>query len=150
MEKKRLSDGKNYSLDDDSLEPPFVSLTIERDQNGQPVVDIDDKDQDEEVIYRSDFYGKVLMDMGLKKYIDLPEETAKLDACLQTIGAMASDTRTLNKTKFIRLEVLISAMRIHSYQYAGLNLATKLNGVDFRTLTPKSMRIMNRLTRIVA
>ena len=41
-------------------------------------------------------------------------------------------------------------MRIHGYAYGGLNLATKLSGVDFRMLTPKSMRIMNRLTRIVA
>ena len=41
-------------------------------------------------------------------------------------------------------------MRIHKYEYAGLNLATKLIGCDFRTLSPKSMRIMNRLTRIVA
>ena len=41
-------------------------------------------------------------------------------------------------------------MRIHNYEYAGLNLATKLRGVDFRRLNPKSMRIMNRFTRVVA
>ena len=63
---------------------------------------------------------------------------------------MVTDSQSLNQTKFIRLEVLISAMRIHKYEYAGLNLSTKLDGVDFRTLTPKSVRIMNRLTRVVA
>ena len=88
--------------------------------------------------------------MGLKKYIDIPEETAKLDTCLTQIGAMATDTHSMTQTKFIKLEVLISAMRIHKYEYSGLNLATKLQGVDLRTLTPKSMRIMNRLTRVVA
>ena len=108
------------------------------------------KDYEEEVIFRSDFYGQVLQDMGLKRYIDLPEETAKLDNCLNVIGAMATDSQSLGQTKFIRLEVLISAMRIHNYEYSGLNLTTKLKGVDFRTLTPKSMRIMNRLTRVVA
>ena len=66
------------------------------------------------------------------------------------IGSLATDSQSISQTKFIRLEVLISAMRIHKYEYAGLSLKTKLKGVDFRTLTPKSMRIMNRLTRTVA
>ncbi len=63
---------------------------------------------------------------------------------------MVTDSQSLNQTKFVRLDVLISAMRIHKYEYAGLNLATKLDGADFRTLTPKSVRIKNRLTRVVA
>ena len=41
-------------------------------------------------------------------------------------------------------------MRIKKYLYAGLNLENKVKGLDFRTLTPQSIRIMNRLTRIVA
>ena len=41
-------------------------------------------------------------------------------------------------------------MRIHKYEYAGLNLQTKLQGVDFRSLSAKSTRILNRLTRICA
>ena len=40
-------------------------------------------DFEEEVIYRSDFYGQVLADMGLKRYVDIPEETAKLDNMLK-------------------------------------------------------------------
>ena len=88
--------------------------------------------------------------MNLKRFIDIPAETDKLDNMLTSIGAMKIDGQSLNMTKFIRLEVLISAMRIHKYEYAGLNLATKLQGVDFRALSPKSMRIMNRLTRVVA
>jgi hypothetical protein len=88
--------------------------------------------------------------MGLKKYIDIQEEHAKLDDCLYQIGALVTDSNSLSQAKFIRLEVLISAMRIHKYEYAGLNLATKLQGVDFRKLNTKSMRILNRLTRVVA
>ena len=130
--------------------PPFTSLTVERDAQGRPQLEIGKKDFEEEVIYRSHFYDKVLTDMGLKRYIDLPQETAKLDSILTQIGALVTDSQSLNQTKFIRLEVLISAMRIHKYEYAGLNLSTKLDGVDFRTLTPKSVRIMNRLTRVVA
>jgi len=91
-----------------------------------------------------------LRELGLKKYIDIPEEHAKLDDCLQQIGALVIDSQSLSQAKFIRLDVLISAMRIHSYEYAGLNLSTKLQGVDFRRLNSKSMRIMNRLTRVVA
>ena len=125
-------------------------MTEERDTYGNSALDFVGMDYEQEVIYRSDFYGKVLTDMGLKRYIDIPQETAKLDNMLNTIGALTTDSQSLNQTKFIRLEVLISAMRIHKYEYSGLNLATKLQGVDFRTLSPKSMRIMNRLTRVVA
>ena len=39
-------------------------------------------------------------------------------------------------------------MRIHSYEYSGLNLTTKMQGIDFRSLSPKSARILNRLARL--
>ena len=111
--------------------------------------DLLNKDFEEEVIYKDHFFKTVLTDLGLKKYTDIPEETAKLENCLTLIGAVSADTQSTKQTKFVRLEALIAAMRIHGYAYAGHNLATKLQGVDFRTLTPKSMRIMNRLTRVV-
>ena len=40
------------------------------------VADIDNKEV--EVIYRDDFFKKVLNDMGLKKYVEIPEETEKI------------------------------------------------------------------------
>ena len=51
------------------------------------------------------------------------------------------------KVKVINLEVLISAMRIYKYEYSGINMRSKIKGVDFRTLDPQSIRIMNRLTK---
>lgn len=69
---------------------------------------------------------------------------------MRQIGALQIDSESQFQEKFIRLEVLIAAMRIHNYEYSGLNLQTKLRGVDLRRLNPKSMRIMNRLTRVVA
>ena len=101
-------------------------MTVERDFYGNALQEVIGSDFEEEVIFRSDFYGRVLADMGLKRYVDIPQETAKLDNMLTQIGALVTDSQSLNQTKFIRLEVLISAMRIHKYEYAGLNLATKL------------------------
>ena len=102
------------------------------------------------MIIRADFYTKVLQKLGLQRYLDVPDEAARLDNFLRKIGALAADSQSLGQNrKFIRLEVLISAMRIHRYEYAGLNLTTtKLQGVDFRTLSPKSSRILNRLARL--
>ena len=76
---------------------------------------IDSQDFEVDVIYRSDFFGKVLNDIGLRKYIDIPNEMSKLETCLTKIGAMTTDTHSMNQTKLIKLEVLISAMRIHKY-----------------------------------
>ena len=44
----------------------------------------------------------------------------------------------------------MAAMRILGYEHAGLALKETLDGVDFRQLTPKSMRILNRLARILS
>ena len=92
IDSRRLSssigDGKKqFTLDDDDdeeglMEQPFVSMTVERDSFGRPTLALAGSDPEEEVIYRSDFYGKVLTSMGLKRYIDLPQETAKLDNML--------------------------------------------------------------------
>ena len=94
IDSRRLSNGNKYSLEDEDgiQEEPFVSMTVERDNNGYPKFELNGKDHEEEVIYRSDFYGKVLTSMGLKRYIDLPQETAKLDNLLGQIGAMTTDT----------------------------------------------------------
>ena len=60
--------------------------------DGNITLDLIGKDFEEEVIYRADFYSQVLKDMGLKRYIDIPEETAKLDSMLTKIGALVTDS----------------------------------------------------------
>ena len=44
----------------------------------------------------------------------------------------------------------MAAMRVHGYEYANHEPQVQLQGFDFRKLNPKSMRIMNRLTRVLA
>ena len=46
-------------------------MTVERDSSGSPCL-TNITDHEEEVIYRADFYGNVLTNMGLKRYVDLP------------------------------------------------------------------------------
>ena len=43
--------------DDEFSEPPFVSMTVERDEYGYQALNLEGRDSEEEVIYRSDFYG---------------------------------------------------------------------------------------------
>lgn len=100
------------------------------------------------MILKQDFFSRLLKELGLKKYMEVPEEVAKIDDLLLKIGALVTESHS--HQELIKLEVLISAMRIHGYEYSGLNLTTQLQGCDFRKLSAKSMRIMNRLTRIVA
>ena len=45
-------------------------------------------DYEIEVILKKDFYELVLQGMGLKKYINVPEEIKKLDSLLESIGAL--------------------------------------------------------------
>ena len=66
---------------------------------------------------------------------------------LQKIGALATVIIDSKEAKVILLEILISAMRAHKYDYAGNKLMTSIKGIDFRKLDTKSIRIMNRLTR---
>ena len=89
-----------------------------------------------EVILHSDFYEKMLKMMGLKKYVDIPEEAAKLDEMLTKIGALYTANMQKQKVKVISLEVLISAMRVYNYEYSGIAMRSKIRGVDFRTLDP--------------
>ena len=81
-----------YTPREKGAELPFTSLTSERDEYGRLKEDLLNKDFEEEVIYRDDFFKTVLTDLGLKKYTDVPEETAKLENCLTLIGAISADT----------------------------------------------------------
>lgn len=84
--------------------------------------------------------------MGLERYVDVPEETEKLRTLLRQIGAIT--TLSSHPTiELIRLEVLLAAMRVHGYEYAGVS---QLEGFDLRELSSKSIRIMNRLVRVLA
>ena len=66
---------------------------------------------------------------------------------LEKVGALATVVIESKETKVILLDILISAMRVHKYDYAGKKLMTSIKGVDFRKLDSKSIRVLNRLTR---
>lgn len=53
---------------------PYNSMTLARDAQGNPLIDFSSSAKEEEIIRWKDFYGEALYDMGLKKYIDIPEE----------------------------------------------------------------------------
>ena len=120
-----------------------------RDSQGNAIPDLN-RSNEVEIILNDDFYGKVLKDMGLKRYVDIPEEAQKLEQMLIEIGALATKKIDSKSIKVIKLEVLIAAMRVYKYDYSGIALKTTIRGIDFRTLDAKSIRIMNRLTRQTA
>ena len=121
-----------------------------RDSQGNVMPDPAPGKVEVELILNEDFYGKVLKDMGLKRYVDIPEEAQKLNQMLIEIGALSSMKIDDKVIKVINLEVLISAMRVYKYEYSGFSLHSQVRGIDFRTLDSKSIRTMNRLTRQVA
>ena len=89
VDSRKLIDGHTNG---DIEEPPFASLTEERDEQNRIQLDPDNKEV--EVIYHDDFFKLVLADMGLKKYLEIPEESEKLNQCLERIGATCSDNQT--------------------------------------------------------
>ena len=78
--------------------------------------ELNGKDHEEEVIYRSDFYGQVLADMGLKRYVDIPAETAKLDSMLTQIGALVTDSQSLSQTSGLALTQGSTLVRLPTNQ----------------------------------
>ena len=52
----------------------FVSLTLPQDASGNAVPHTNTGNAEIEIILNEDFYGKVLKDMNLKRYVDIPEE----------------------------------------------------------------------------
>ena len=107
-----------------------------------------DLEGDVEVISKQEFFDDILKDgMGLKRFVDIPEEASKLQKTLVKIGAIAQP-EVGSDVELVRLEVLMAAMRIHGYEFS--STSSQLEGFDLRELTPKSIRILNRLARILA
>ena len=94
----------------------------------------------------------LLEGMGLKKFVEMPSEASKLENLLTKIGALVTygGNEGTGTHEAIRLEVLMAAMRIHGYEYATHKPQPPMQGFDFRKLSPKAVRIMNRLTRVLA
>ena len=116
-----------YSTMQKSLTPlnmkqTFISLTKVRDASGNVIIDKNPGKAEVEIILNDDFYGKVLKDMGLKRYVDIPEEAQKLDKMLIEIGALVQKQLDGKVIKVINLDVLISAMRVYKYEYSGFAL----------------------------
>jgi len=71
---------------DEGDENPHTSFTALNDADGNRTIT---DDHEVEVILRKDFFELVLRGMGLKKYIEVPMESQKLETLLKSIGAMA-------------------------------------------------------------
>lgn len=52
----------------------FISLSRKRDADGNAIPEVNPGALEAEIILNEDFYGVVLTDMGLKKYVEIPEE----------------------------------------------------------------------------
>ena len=104
---------------------------------------------DEEVILLKEFKEYVLDDLGLQAYSENPAEEAKLDGLLKEIGAIAADSDN-SKSLLVKIEVLMAAMRLLSYNYAVLDKGSViLRHMDFRALSAQSIRILNKFTNKV-
>ena len=59
----------------DESEPPYISHAFQRDPFGRvEPKDLLKAENEVEILLLEDFYGKVLTDMGLKRYVDIKEE----------------------------------------------------------------------------
>lgn len=124
--------------DEDKTQDTFISV---RYIAGQDSIDLE-----EEVILKKEFMEYVLEDLELLVYVNDPTQTAKLEEMFKRIGANGIFGNSLNVIKF---EVLISAMRVLKYAYAGQVLNLKIKSLDFRMLNARSIRIMNRFAEII-
>ena len=76
--------------------------------------------------------------------------TGVVDECLRKMNAIKTETVTEEMSEGILIDKLEAAMRIHNYDGASVvPQSVLIFSYDFRELTPKSCRIMNRLTKIV-
>ena len=90
----------------------------------------------------------VFKTLGIDKYVDDPKVAQSLEALLAQIGALALHEDSY--TELIKLEVLLSALRVHGYRYGSHQFSQQqMKEFDFRKLSPKAVRIMNRLTRVL-
>ena len=50
----------------------------------------------------------------------------------------------MNKTLFLRFDILRSAWHVHGYEFSNLRRMKRIGGLNFNMLSVKSIRIMNR------
>ena len=86
----------------------------------------------------------------MEDYSEMGARTGIVDECLAKIKAVKTETVTESMSQGLLIDSLEAAMRIHKYEGASVTPQSMLIfSYDFRDLTPKSCRIMNRLTKIV-
>ena len=115
------------------------------------LVDFDSGSDTIEVIYLSDFYGRVIKDLGFGKSVkEAPAEMKKMNYWLASIGALTEIVSSQNegeqRTRAIRFDVLRSAWLLHGYQFSNQKKLRKMHGMNFNMLSVKSIRIMNRFS----
>ena len=53
----------------------------------------------------------------------------------------------MEKTLFLRFDILRSAWHVHGYEFSNLRRMKRIGGLNFNMLSVKSIRIMNRFTK---
>ena len=96
------------------------------------------------------FKNEVLNDLEMEEFTEMGARTGIVDECLRKMQAIKTETVTEALSEGILLDKLEAAMRIHKYECASVYPQSDLIfSYDFRDLSPKCCRIMNRLTKIV-
>lgn len=86
----------------------------------------------------------------MEEFTEMGARTGVVDECLRKMNAIKTETVTEAMSEGILIDKLEAAMRIHKYDGATvIPQSVLIFSYDFRDLTPKSCRIMNRLTKIV-
>ena len=77
-------------------------------------------------------------------------EVSMLEASLIQIQALVTETVTEAISTGILISKLEAALRVHDYEYASITTQNPIIiNLNFKQLTPKSCRIMNRFSQIV-
>jgi len=131
------------------------SITLERIHRGQLkcatshehifLTDFDSGDDKVEVIKKTDFFEQVLADLGLPPLSEKEKQEQYLS--LVRIGALAH-VKT-DKSQVLRFDVLSAAWLVHGYQFSNFRQLKRVKGLNFNMLSVKSIRIMNRLARVI-
>ena len=70
-------------------------------------------------------------------------EVEAINSLLKYTGALVEPVQDHTAIKLIRLEILLSALKCHGYNYGNLPVVEKYPTMDFLTLDTQSIRMLN-------
>lgn len=107
-------------------------------------------DYEVQLVSADKFKRVVLQELDLNDFTENGARAALVDQSLKKMDAVQVETVSEAMSQGILISKLESAMRIHKYEASSVvPRSNLLASYDFRDLTPKSCRVMNRLTRAV-